>query len=247
MAGRQHREWAAWGGLFLWSLSVTYLQAFQHSRPLSCFAEQAGDDLALPGVRLQPTTEFNRRFLLEEQEWQRRLKVTAKLYVIPADNAYAEPSGNVLLGQQLADRYVNSKGEAYAFQALGYIAAHEYGHQFQFRMSNRPVPAGPKSELQADVIAGYWIGMRLAEQVSAGASPEEAYGIMSQDEDAARDIGDYLFGSPEHHGTPRQRHSAVNEGIKAGYARRLGSDFRTLSDATRLYKETQVIVDQLFI
>jgi hypothetical protein len=44
--------------------------------------------------------------LLEEQQWQQRLGVSASLYVISADNAFAEPNGRVLMGQQLANRYL---------------------------------------------------------------------------------------------------------------------------------------------
>ncbi|MGH9611703.1 MAG: hypothetical protein ACRD4P_01335, partial [Bryobacteraceae bacterium] len=154
-------------------------------------------------------------------------------------------SGNVLLGQRLANRYLSGHDVGYALQALAYIAAHEYGHQFQFRMTLGQIPGGPAAELQADAIAGYWIGMRLREQVEEGLSEQEARKIISLDERAAYDIGDYLFDSPDHHGTPGQRHAAVAEGIKSGYERRVGAIFQSITSANRLYGETQTIVSRL--
>ncbi len=241
---RSHTQTLAPGLCFL--TLIGSLIAFQHNRPLNCFSAREGaSGVPLPQSRLQPTSEFNRRLLLEEDEFRRRFDVQSVFFVIPDDNAYAEPGGNVLLGQQLADHYVNNHDAAYALQALAYVAAHEYGHELQFRITNNHVSAGPESELQADAIAGYWIGMRLSEQVSQGVLPDEAYKIIELDKGAAYDIGDYLFGNPQHHGTPQQRHSAVDEGIKMGYARRLGANFQSYSDAKKLYDTTLAIVAQL--
>jgi GMP synthase-like glutamine amidotransferase len=240
------RQYNSWTRLLLFSLVFsTALLPFQHYRSSGCFSATGDSETSGPSVRLQPSSEFNQRLLLEEAEWQRRLQVTAELFVIPADNAYAEPGGNVLLGQQLADQYVSKHDAAYAFQALGYIAAHEYGHQFQFRMTSGKIAGGPATELQADAIAGYWIGMRLREQVDQGLSGEEAKAVISIDEKAAFDIGDYLFGSPSHHGTPAQRHAAVRQGIKSGYAHQFGTDFKPTSAARQLFDQTGAIVSQL--
>ena len=229
-------------GWLLLTLTAS-LPGFQYHQPWSCFSSEAGADQRELAVRLQPTTVPNRRLLLEEKEWQRRLKVDAEIYVIPANNSFAVPSGNVLLGQQLANRYLAGHDVSYALQALAYIAAHEYGHQFQFRMTFGQIPGGPAAELQADAIAGYWIGMRLREQVEDGLSEQEARKIILLDQGAAYDIGDYLFDSnPKHHGTPPQRHAAVAEGIKSGYERRVGAIFQSIPSANRLYKETQRIV-----
>src|SRR5215510_2913475 len=95
---------------------------------VGCLSAGAGPSNEQPAVRLQPTTAPNQRLLFEEQEWQRRLGVDAAIYIISADNAFAEPGGRVLLGQQLADRYMQ-KGADYALQALAYVTAHEFGHQ----------------------------------------------------------------------------------------------------------------------
>lgn len=241
--------WPAWAdgkratrlGWLSLTLAVSLL-GFQYHPPWSCFPAQTGANSVQLAVRLEPTSAPNQRLLLEEKEWKRRLGVDSEIFVIPADNAYAVPSGHVLLGQQWANRYVSEHGADYALQALAYVAAHEYGHQFQFRVTNGQVPGGPATELQADAIAGYWIGMRLREQVEGGISEQEAQRIISLDERAAYDIGDYLFGKPEHHGTPGQRHAAVAEGIKSGYQRRVGAIFQSISSANRLYNETQNIV-----
>lgn len=239
-----HSKWATRLGWLSLILAAS-LPGFQSHPPWSCFPAKTGANRVEPAVRLEPTSVPNQRLLLEEKEWKRRLGVDSEIFVVPADNAYAVPSGHVLLGQQLANRYLSKHDAAYALQALAYIAAHEYGHHFQFRVTNGQVPGGPATELQADAIAGYWIGMRLREQVEEGISDREAQKIMSLDEGAAYDIGDYLFGNPEHHGTPEQRHAAVAEGIKSGYQRRVGAIFQSISSANRLYNETQTIVTHL--
>lgn len=205
-----------------------------------CLAAGAGPANTQPAVRLQPSTVHNHRLLIEEQEWQRRLGVNAAIYIISADNAFAEPGGRVLLGQQLANRYMQ-RGADYALQALAYVTAHEYGHHLQFRF-NPALPSGPATELQADAIAGYWAGMRLAEQVRQGLPVQEVKAIIEIEKNSAYEIGDYLFNSPQHHGTPSQRHNAVLEGLRAGYSLRYGSNFRSSTDASRLLEGTQQIV-----
>src|SRR5215471_7196001 len=61
----------------------------------------AGPSNAQPAVRLHPTTVHNQRLLLEGQEWRQRLGVNEAFDIISADNAFADPGGRVLLGQQL--------------------------------------------------------------------------------------------------------------------------------------------------
>jgi hypothetical protein len=204
-----------------------------------CLSAGSGPSTTQPAARLQPTTVHNQRLLLEEQEWQQRLGVNAAIFVISADNAFAEPGGRVLLGQQLANRYLQ-KGDDYALQALAYVTAHEFGHHLQFRF-NQYLP-GPAAELQADAIAGYWAGMRLAEQVRQGLPIYQAKLIMGIERNSAYEIGDYVFNSPQHHGTPTQRHNAVLEGLRAGYSLRYGSNFRSSADAARLLEGMRQIV-----
>jgi hypothetical protein len=208
-----------------------------------CLSAGSDPSSAQPATRLQPTTGYNQRLLREEREWQQRLGVNAAMYVISADNAFAEPGGRVLLGQQLANRYMQ-KGPDYALQALAYVAAHEYGHHLQFRML-KDLPSNPGAELQADAIAGYWAGMRLAEQVRQGLPVQEAKAIMEIEKQSAYEIGDYVFNSPQHHGTPLQRHAAVFNGLQAGYSLRYGSNFRSSADASRLIEGTHQIVSDI--
>lgn len=227
------------------ALAVAAVAASLHSsQRTGCFAAAGGGVSTGAATRLIASSEFNRRFLLEEQEWQQRLSVRARIFVVQADNAFAEPAGRVLVGQQLADRYLRRSGTAYAFQALGYVIAHEFGHQFQFRMADNLRP-GARTELQADAIAGYWIGMRLREQVGQGASETEASQIARIARNAAFDIGDYVFDSPYHHGTPVQRHEAVSQGMRLGYRARFGNDFGSEPEARALFRGTEEIADRL--
>ncbi len=97
-----------------------------------CLSAGSGPSNSQPAARLQPTTPHNHRLLLEEREWQQRLGVDAAIYIISADDAFAEPGGRVLLGQELTNLYMQ-KGADYALQALAYVTAHEFGHHLQVR------------------------------------------------------------------------------------------------------------------
>ncbi len=92
------------------------------------------------------------------------------------------------------------------------------------------------------MIVGYWAGMRLVEQVRQGLPVQQANLIMEIEKNSAFEIGDYVFDSPQHHGTPSQRHNAVLEGLRAGYSLRYGSNFRSSADASRLLEGTRQIV-----
>ncbi len=91
--------------------------------------------------------------------------------------------------------------------ALAFVIAHEYGHAMQQYGKFMPIN-GMMSELQADCLAGYYIG----------AVPN----INFDDNDlveifnVSKSLGDYDFGSNQHHGTPRKRTAAAFVGV-AGY------------------------------
>ncbi|MBW4565780.1 MAG: neutral zinc metallopeptidase [Mojavia pulchra JT2-VF2] len=89
--------------------------------------------------------------------------------------------------------------------ALAYIVAHEYAHAMQtaYRFQPRVTPI---SELQADCLAGVYLGL--------------IPNIVLDDRDIleisslAYHLGDYQWGSRHHHGTPAQRVNAVRLGIR---------------------------------
>jgi hypothetical protein len=84
--------------------------------------------------------------------------------------------------------------------------------------------------------------MRLAEQVQQGLPREQAQAIMQLEKDAAYAIGDKVFNSPQHHGTPDERRAAVRKGLEAGYSLRYGSDFSSDAAGAQLLEGTRQIV-----
>ncbi|BAZ39660.1 hypothetical protein NIES4101_56140 [Calothrix sp. NIES-4101] len=90
--------------------------------------------------------------------------------------------------------------------ALAYIVAHEYAHAMQiaygFGASSTPI-----SELQADCLAGVYIGL----------IPNIEFDNRDIQEIAsfAYRIGDYNWHDPQHHGTPKQRVQAVVLGMQS--------------------------------
>ena len=194
------------------------------------------------GYRMTAVNESCRRLLVEEGLWKERMAVSADVYLCNAMNAFAQPAGNVFLGQPLMNRIYEQKGQAFTFQAGGFIMAHEYSHEFQFRiLANRgqQITNGPNLELQADLLGGYWVGMRLKEQ-EQGLHDSGLYGEISAIKSIARkmayDLGDFAFNSPQHHGTPNQRFNAVSLGLTAGFESRFGSPDEAFRDrATEIY------------
>lgn len=90
--------------------------------------------------------------------------------------------------------------------ALAYMFAHEYAHAMQ--MAGGFIPRNiTLAELQADCLAGYYLGV----------IPNVTF-----DRDDIREIatlayriGDYEFNNRNHHGTPKQRTQAVLRGLQA--------------------------------
>jgi uncharacterized protein len=94
----------------------------------------------------------------------------------------------------------------YGDAALAFIIAHEYGHAMQTYGKFMP-EGGMMSELQADCLAGYYIGsvktLRFDET------------DLRKIEGIAKFLGDYHFESSQHHGTPKQRAAAVFAGFRS--------------------------------
>ncbi|PLZ84101.1 metalloprotease [Fischerella muscicola CCMEE 5323] len=89
--------------------------------------------------------------------------------------------------------------------AVAYLIAHEYAHAMQtaFEFNSRVTPI---SELQADCLAGVYIGL----------IPNIVFDNQDILEIAsfAYRIGDYAWWSRHHHGTPKQRVQAVVIGLR---------------------------------
>lgn len=103
----------------------------------------------------------------------------------------------------------------YGDAALAYIVGHEYAHAMQtvYRFQPRSTPI---SELQADCLAGVYLGLIP----NIVLDQRDILEIQS----LAYRIGDYSWGSRHHHGTPQQRVRAVVIGMQGAVK---GSGVRT--------------------
>lgn len=100
------------------------------------------------------------------------------------------------------------------------ILAHEYGHQLQFTYNLPSVSESTArpSELEADGFAGYYLRRPNGYNKTNFAEVAAAY-------EFAASIGDYATTSPNHHGTPPQRRSAVRLGFLLGQYNLSAADF----------------------
>lgn len=94
----------------------------------------------------------------------------------------------------------------YGDAAFAYILTHEYAHAAQTVGGFRPNNI-TKIELQADCLAGFYMGVM----------PNVTFDRQDIEEIAklAYRIGDYEINNRQHHGTPRQRAQAVLLGFQA--------------------------------
>ncbi|KYC43340.1 metalloprotease [Scytonema hofmannii PCC 7110] len=119
----------------------------------------------------------------------------------------------LILGSQYCKRnhtvYITAQDVRMAYQhgdaALAYIIGHEYAHAMQTAYGFQP-RVTPISELQADCLAGVYLGL----------IPNIVFDKRDILEIAtlAHRIGDYQWGQRHHHGTPEQRVRAVILGMK---------------------------------
>lgn len=150
--------------------------------------------------------------LAREHVWaMQKFGVRASMFILndgANPNAFANPQslrpeypqGTVLFGRSMmAQEFASSYGNGTSIPA---ILSHEFGHIYQF--SRGSMTPGPATELQADYLAGWYMGDR---QTSIPAD----LGYMTN---SFFKIGDYQFNSELHHGTPRQRAAAFREGFR---------------------------------
>jgi hypothetical protein len=142
-------------------------------------------------------------------------------------NAFASPrtdlgrdDGSVVFGNSLYREIMNSKEHP----ELGILSvcAHEFAHivQFKYGIDKQLAPCRECSvkrlELHADFLAGYFAGRRKLERSDF---PAAVFAKMQYN------AGDDHYGSPTHHGTPKERGEAVVAGFSSAFNDR--QDFST--------------------
>jgi len=133
--------------------------------------------------------------------------VNANLFVCDyTNNAFALSScnlenchGSVVLGLTMVTKEAWDHGSI----AVRGILAHELGHVLQYKL--KPNLTNPQKELQADFLAGYYLG-RMSYYTPESITPF-ANSLYSK--------GDYDYWNPGHHGTPEQRKGIMIAGYNS--------------------------------
>ena len=125
----------------------------------------------------------------------------------------ALPDGVVAIGMRLMMEELQASGPTNF--SIPAVIGHEFGHIAQFKYFKGNMPPGKFAELQADYLAGWYIGNH------------SRYSGLSQYayRDSMRSFhakGDYDYNSPGHHGTPRERTAAFSQGFDNS-----NTDYRT--------------------
>lgn len=140
-------------------------------------------------------------------------------FASPAVTSSAYPDGTIALGKTLLNSELGRDvGMGFAVIA---IMSHECAHIMQNK--NRIRLPGRYQELQADFMAGWYLGARSRFMYTDVRPAFEAFFA----------IGDYDFNSPGHHGTPAERLGA----IQAGYRNSGLSALAALSMSTNLFRQ----------
>jgi hypothetical protein len=147
-------------------------------------------------------------------------KVSTACGAAADDNAafYCPTDDTIYIGQTFAGNLFNGVaqglpgekagyGHAVGDFAVAYVVAHEFGHNVQQEAGQL---TGRRSalptELNADCLAGTWGHWAYGQGELDPGDTQEAL-------NAALAVGDFDFLSPQHHGTPQQRHDALQTGL----------------------------------
>lgn len=123
----------------------------------------------------------------------------------PGDDGVPGTWGKVRFGRQLFGDLTHNFGED-GIAILG-VLAHEFAHVAQYRRKVMSALAGKtvkRSELHADLVSGYYLGLR---KLANSKLKLRTAGM------ALYSIGDYAYNDPQHHGTPEERVAASEYGF----------------------------------
>jgi len=117
-------------------------------------------------------------------------------------NAFALPEGYILMGRYFAMQLIQQTGTSLPIAG---VLAHEWGHraQFTYGWMTQTEPTARRTELEADMWSGLYMGMS---KLWTGPYMQSFFQTLFN-------IGDYNFNSPGHHGTPNQRYAAGATGL----------------------------------
>jgi uncharacterized protein len=183
-------------GKFLTHISIAVITLIGINRTLQ--ASELGPEVVLnavyQGLRKVDVTRSNPRV-----RWNIRNGTSSPCGRV-SGSLYCPRSNTIYITQQHI-RMAYQYGDA----ALAYILAHEYAHAAQITGGSR-LRNITQIELQADCLAGYYMGVM----------PDVSFDDKDIEEIAriAFQVGDYEYNNRQHHGTPKERALAVLTGFQ---------------------------------
>jgi hypothetical protein len=193
------------------------LTTFSHSAALSECSLSSVTEGIQKGIIIKRSDDpvANHAMYLERKMLLQEFHLFPTFYFMTgrgSTNACAFPEddpdrGVVTFGEELLRKEVSDAGGPEYASSVPAIMAHEFAHLLQIK--NGSTLSGPKYELQADYIAGWYIGRR-AKWISMSSSPKSLQTIMR----SFYAKGDYELNDPSHHGTPDERVAAISAGYR---------------------------------
>ena len=193
-------------------LALTALFAPELLRAQGCLGLAAVPGEGPGGVALTTGSLQLDAVLTREHTWAiTKFRVAAALWILDdsgAPNAFASPSvsrqsyrdGSVMIGVEMMSReFRKSDGVGTSIPA---VLAHEFAHILQFK--NGVTRPGVRTELQADYLAGWYMGDRQRDFPASVSYMTNTFFELGDD---------YEFNDPSHHGTPKQRAKAFRAGF----------------------------------
>jgi uncharacterized protein len=183
-------------GKFLTHIGIAVITIMGTNRTLQ--ASELGPEVVLnavyQGLRKVDVTRSNPRV-----RWNIRNGTSSPCGRV-SGSLYCPRSNTIYITQQHI-RMAYQYGDA----ALAYILAHEYAHAAQITGGSR-LRNITQIELQADCLAGYYMGVM----------PDVSFDDKDIEEIAriAFQVGDYEYNNRQHHGTPKERALAVLTGFQ---------------------------------
>lgn len=219
-------------------LTATILSAIDICAYAQCWSISAN---AAPSTAstVHPSGNQSYEAIIVEMEpaLQKGMGVRSRVFLTEMQRVYADPvSGNVFFGRKYFD-FLDQKYKSIVKQVgtnpiplgIKLIIAHEYAHQFQFRMfKKKNIALGAPTvvdELQADILASYFLGSSLRVQF-ANLPEEEKWNRFADQSGGATlivaELGDPFFKDASHHGTSMNRRLSIQEGFQRGWENRFG-------------------------
>lgn len=241
------------------------LPGFAASAKAQCWSASAGvDSSATSDMRPSRAQAYEAVLLELEPSLQKVMGVSSKVYMTDTAVVRAGPGdGNVYFGRKFFDtldtQYKNPKTLELIKNdvvpvGLKLILAHEFAHQFQFRMFKKMNIAlkapTPIDELQADALASYVLGSMFDAKYSHLPEAEKRQKVMDDSGGAIMVVallGDEFFNDANHHGDQMTRRQVLSAGFEWGWINKFGALAQALTGKEdELYNWSRKVAEDTF-